>query len=190
MTKDPQKPNVLPGMERFLPPPEADANRPFDDLTAREIATLYGVTVQALDGWRRTGCPSGKKNGRLQFNLAAVIQWRRARDRSNAAPDGEDPFMSPSAGDSPALEDYRGWKAKLAELDYQRRKGEVLDRADLELQFRLAGSTLARALENLERAHGRAIGDAIRDALSSVMSELGIDLTAPAEQPPANGGPE
>lgn len=168
---------TLPGMDAFIPPPPPSSEpRRFDDCSAREVAFLFDVTVQAIDSWIRTGCPAPKDSGHRVFDLKQVIAWRRARDEANArprTPDGEDPLML--AGSSPALERYRMAKAKMAEFDLQQKRGHLVEKHAITTQFRAAAATLRAAFETLERRHGREVGDSLRDVLDDVIRNLKIE---------------
>ena len=167
---------VLPGFEQYLEP-ESGPVRSFDDLTAREVGALFGVTVQAIDGWVRTGCPNTREGHHRVFDLAKVIQWRRQRDAEiNAATGSTDPLLT--GGNSPALETYRHWKAKQAEQDFLRRAGELLERAEVVNQFRATAARLRAQLETVERQHGRQVGDNIREAVKIAFEELDRAYTA------------
>ena len=168
------KKQPLPGFEPYLPQKPPPLVRDFSDLTAREVAHIFSVTVQAVDAWRRTGCPVTKIDGRLQFDLPAVISWRRERDMANTAAIGGDPLLAGSVSGSPALERYRTEKAKLAALDYKHRRGQLIDKNTLNRKWRAVGARLRAALESIERKFGREVGDAIREAIESVSRDLNI----------------
>jgi phage terminase Nu1 subunit (DNA packaging protein) len=146
--------------------------RDFSAVTAAEVAGLFGITVQALDAWRRTGCPCSKEDGRRSFDLGAVIRWRRERDQAMAPPAGLDPALIGDSSGSPALERYRLAKAKSAELDLQLRKGQVIEVVAANRKFQTIARRLREAFETLERKFGREVGEELRLALSSAQKDF------------------
>ena len=163
--------NVLPGMEAFLDDPHGPpwyANR-----SARDVAAVFDVTVQAIDSWTRTGCPVDRHNNRLIFDLRAVIAWRRERDMSrfSGSEDG-DPLLSAPAGESEALEDYRRAKAKLAWLDYQNKRGQLIDLETVNANMRLAAQRLRDAFERVARLHGQAVAATLYEALDDAIGQI------------------
>ncbi|MGZ8246228.1 DUF1441 family protein [Methylomagnum sp.] len=53
-----------------------------DDIKAlnkAQIAEIFGVSLPAVEGWIRRGCPVAKRGGKgavYEFDLLAVAQWR------------------------------------------------------------------------------------------------------------------
>lgn len=58
-------------------------------LNKAQIAEIFGVSLPAVEGWIRRGCPVAKRGGKgtvYEFDLRAVAEWYYSR---NAQPQGE-----------------------------------------------------------------------------------------------------
>lgn len=141
MTRNP----TLPGFEHVLPAKSASPVRELSDFTAREVAHVFGVTVQALDGWLRSGCPSNPDTSPRTFDLPSVVAWRRKRDQENAATLVGDPMLS--GPKSPELERYRKFQANRAELAFNRDKGKLIDKATVTRMATRIGNKLKAEFE-------------------------------------------
>ncbi len=120
-----------------------------------------------------------KKNGRgLEFDARAVVEALLAyRGPKAVAPDG-DPLLGGS--DSPNLEVYRGWKAKLAQLDFEERNGTHANISLLDSAFVRFGSLLRRAGEILQRRWGSEAADVFNEALDEAQRVITAELNAGA----------
>lgn len=96
---------------------------PLNHMKAADVAKLYQVDPSAVSKWvSRDKCP---RNADGTFDLAAVIAWRE--ERLSAAAETEK-----TGGKSEELERWRRHRADLAELDLKFRRGQLLDRAEVE----------------------------------------------------------
>ncbi|HEY4313777.1 MAG TPA: hypothetical protein VGN12_30330 [Pirellulales bacterium] len=111
------------------------------ELNQQSAAWLLGITPRAL---RDTDAP--REPGRT-YVAKHLVQWHVARNTVE-----EDAMLA--GGDSPALEDYRRARAKLATLDLAERMHAVLPRdAAREILERWA-TILRRASESLRKRFG------------------------------------
>lgn len=90
-----------------------------------ELASVFGVSTQAVQAWVRRGCPFVEKGGAGKayvFETADVITWRREIEMQ-ATGDGDD--------DSITLEQARKRRelaqARLSEIDLAKRRSELVE---------------------------------------------------------------
>lgn len=167
----------LPGMGPFKQPRRRGRVRyDFSDLTTAEVAAACGVTVQAVSNWQRTGCPYSKDDdGRLHFDLPAVIAWRRERDVENSGGSPSDVLLEGAGVSSDALERLRHLRADKVQLELEQERGELVERDVVIEQFREASRVLRTHLEGVQRRFGDEVGDAIRDAIDQAVAELDLE---------------
>jgi phage terminase Nu1 subunit (DNA packaging protein) len=121
------------------------------------------LTPQAISGWTRAGCP--REGGK--FDLVQVIAWRESILRAEAD-------EAESAGDSEALERLRTARAEIAELELAERRGQLLDRAGVELW----STKLALSFKSNLMRLGQRLGFLLRGAAND---ELGIKKIVDSE---------
>lgn len=126
----------------------------------REIGLAFGISRQAVMQW--TDCP---RNPDKSYNLPSVIQWKIERERATG-----DPYMSGS--DSPALEQYRAAKARLAELDLQERTRNLVDRAHTVKCMMEFGAVIRSCGADLERKHGAAARERLDQAIDAAVAAV------------------
>jgi terminase small subunit / prophage DNA-packing protein len=125
-------------------PPIRQANK-------AQAAEFFGISLPTLDGWIRDGAPVVQRGSRgvgWLLDLRAMADWVY----SEAQGDGQ----------TPELKDARArlehWKAELAEQEFKKRAGELLDRAQVEKAAATVLATIAQTLrsipDNLERMAG------------------------------------
>lgn len=93
------------------------------EVNRSDLAEILGVTVSAVDGWLRRGCPQVAAGGRgraSKFNTAHVVEWLNERARRD----------SQSSTGSISLDEARQRKtaaeAELAELELGHARGELV----------------------------------------------------------------
>lgn len=134
------------------------------------VAKHFGVSLRMVGDWvSRAGCPRRERSdrpGRFRYDLDEIEAWREATSAEAA----DDPLLR---GDgSPALERYREARAKLADLDYRKRVGELIDVAAMhERHVRIAGR-LRQAGELLGRKFGVDAQLILDEALEDVEREM------------------
>lgn len=104
-----------------------------------------------------------------QFHDFLAANWLRfEQDIEEAA------ILSGGSGNSPNMERYRGYKADLAALEVEERRGELIPRADARSGMLMGVSRLRTATEQLEREFGieaRAIIDEALDQWAADIEE-------------------
>lgn len=133
------------------------------------MASFFGVSRDTIrKDWQARGMPwsPGK------FDLPAITKWRiaDALRAKTARDDTGDSFMD--GDESPGLERYRLAKAELAELELERRKGDLVDRAVMRTGLGRMADVLRGAGERLERVHGAEPAKVLSDALKGVEREI------------------
>src|SRR5689334_21687695 len=89
-----------------------------------EMARILGTTVRNFDATYRRHAPTDQVreiNGRPHFHAWSLIKaWAASQSARKLDPSSEDPLLT--GGDSPALEEYRRAKARLAWMDVNQRE--------------------------------------------------------------------
>lgn len=136
-----------------------------------QVAQVFGVSETTVrKEWVARGMP-GEKGC---YPILPIIQWRHDRDvadkrRPVAVGLEDDPMLAGPV--SPALERFREARASIAELDFLKRTGEVIDREQIHEVFSRIAMVLRGAGEKLERDFGgdaRGIFDAALDEAERV----------------------
>lgn len=97
-------------------------------LTKSELAQFLGVSLTAVTNWVRTGCPwveRGSVGKSWTFNLAEVVAWREERAVQQALGDTKQLNLDEARRRKVAAE------AAMVELDLAKRRGEVIEIADV-----------------------------------------------------------
>lgn len=158
MTGSDEKQSTLPGVEGVRPGETGTLDGRFADLTTREVAHIFDVSKQALDGWRAAGCPVEKYDGRLHWDLPLVVQWRRQRDREkNSGTVAADP-------DGTTEQQMEYYKLKEQRLKVQRMEGKLVKISDVKRELRQVFQALNREIETLEQSYPQA-AEEIRDCV-------------------------
>ena len=135
------------------------------------MAHVFGVSETTVrKEWVARGMP-GETGA---YPILPIIQWRHDRDvaekrRSPTFGAEEDPMLGGPV--SPALERFREARASIAELDFLKRTGEVIDREQIHEVFSRIANVLRGAGEKLERDFGgdaRAVFDTALDEAERV----------------------
>lgn len=130
-------------------------------MTATQMGLAFGISRQAFSGWRG----DVPKNEDGTWSLPDVIAWklRKAQDEVEIA--------AAEGGDSPALEEWRKWRAAKAELEFEQLSGRLVRKADVEARWGRVLSHIVQALDGLgkmlaprlARREEREIAETVRD---------------------------
>lgn len=129
------------------------------------MAEFAGVSEQAFRRWMKLpGFPVAPDGSVCLWDLCL---WRECLDRDDAE----------GAVDSPALEEWRRHRARLAELDVREREGGLLPLADVRELLLLTSSAYRGAGEQLLRRFGdealEIVNHAIDEAESAALRRFG-----------------
>ena len=105
------------------------------------VAEWFGVSIPAVDGWIRRGCPSvqrGEKGRPWVFDLLKVAEWRFRHDEGPIDPSG----MTPKD----RLDHYR---AERERLKLEQETGSLIPAAEVESVTAEVMKTLAQTLDTL-----------------------------------------
>lgn len=132
--------------------------------TLGEVAVDLDLTLDSIKRWRAEGMPG--RSGR--YVLPDVIRWARtegpwSRHRKEMQPQ-EDPLLT-GGDESDGLERYRLAKAKHAELDYEHRKGELIERQKARDIFGRWAVLIRRMGERLATRYGNDAAEIVNEAL-------------------------
>jgi hypothetical protein len=149
---------------------EADRWRYYASVPKRHYAQLSGRQTKTLNEQAsRYGVPI---HGSL-IDLGQVIRWLHdflAKHGRKLLAEDTDPLMG--GGNSPALEEYRREKAKLARLDRQQREETLVDRETAHLAFQRVASLLQQAGEALQKEFGPDAGKILNETLRNCQREV------------------
>jgi hypothetical protein len=128
--------------------------------TQKEVCLFFGVSIDTVKNWAKQGMPGKKGN----WSLDLIAQWLRADGPWKRWDD--DPLLG-EGGDSPSLERYRLAKAKLAELDLEMRKGQLIERDKARDIFGRWAVLVRRMGERLGKRFGPDAAATVNETLES-----------------------
>ena len=121
--------------------------------TVDDLARMFGKTTRTIYRWVDRGMPV-MRDGR--FELSAVEAWRKRKKGagSKVLAAGESQAQAHQEGEDKDWWDKEGkrWQAQLRELDYRKRRGELIERKRVEDEFVSRVHQVKAALLALERA--------------------------------------
>ena len=128
-----------------------------------EVSVFFGVSIDSVKNWAKQGMPGQRGSWRLDL----IAKWLRTDGpwKRWDAPTDADPLLG--EGDSPALERYRLAKAKLAELDLETRKGELIERDKARDIFSRWAVLVRRMGERLSKRFGPDAAATVNETLAS-----------------------
>jgi transcriptional regulator with XRE-family HTH domain len=127
--------------------------------TQTEVAEFFGVSIDTVKNWAKQKMPGSPRS----YRLDKIAIWLRTEGPGSSRIKGEDdPLMD---GDSPGLERYRMAKAKLAELDLESRKGELIDREKARDILGRWATLIRRMGERLAKRWGNEAATMVNDTL-------------------------
>ena len=133
-------------------------------LTRAEIAAAFDVTVTHVDRTLRRFAPPDKvktgDGGTFIYCRALLDGWAEA-ERVKRHP--EDVLMA--GGDSPALEDYRRHRARVAKVEADEREGGSVPIGEIEPELSRLTGVLRRAGEQLARQYGNDAAAILNEAV-------------------------
>lgn len=108
-----------------------------------------------------------------------VANVRQVGGKHGPRSEDSDPDLNPQfTGDSPALEEYRRARAALANLDLEKRRGELLERAEVHRVFMAIASLVRQCGEALQRLAGSEalaiLNETLEEAERQVASLCGV----------------
>lgn len=89
-----------------------------------EVAEFFGVSIPAVDGWIRRGCPAvqrGQRGVPWVFDLLAVAEWRFTPAKVEEPADADIPPSDPQ-------EAWYYWRAKRERRNFELEEQEVMHR--------------------------------------------------------------
>jgi phage terminase Nu1 subunit (DNA packaging protein) len=133
-----------------------------------DAAKFFGVSVQALDKWIQAGMP-GTRNA---YDLHKIVLWLRTegpwRQRVGCT-GGTVEDLDVESPESEWSEEYRKWKARIAELDYQERAGELVSVARAtHVWVDVVMPEVRQFAERVIRAHGNGTADDWRETCERI----------------------
>lgn len=156
---------------------EQTALKALETQRGKQLRAAHYRTVPKSDWVRWSGRQHGTLNRQADrhgipirgrtIDLPAVVHWihdllAKFGQKLTSLED-TDPLLQGTS--SPALEQYRAMKAKLAELEVGRQSGELIRRAKLEPAFALLTNILREAGETLRRGYGEDAASVLNEAM-------------------------
>lgn len=137
-----------------------------------EVAEFFDVSIKAVDGWVRRGCPvveRGRMNVPWVFDLLDVASWRITGQRTDADVDPD--TLPPS--------ERKAWyEGETRKRELQVRDRELIPAAEVEQAIATAFAAIAQDMraipDNLERRHGidPQTAEQVESALLEAMDHL------------------
>lgn len=113
----------------------------YDRMTAAALAVALKRHRSTVYRWASAGMP---KNADGTFTLADVVTWLIDRATTDAE------SMTPAAaGDSPALEEWRKERVKMAKIERKKLEGSVIEIDDVHRSWGLRVAEVSAGLETL-----------------------------------------
>jgi phage terminase Nu1 subunit (DNA packaging protein) len=136
-----------------------------------EVADHFGVSITAVQNWFGAGAPNKPRRKGIpgEYDINAIDEWRREKKGLNDA----DPLLS--GPDTPALEEYRKWKAKREKFAYFKDRAKWLPIDQVTAAIGVLSATLRQAFDALQRQFGP---EALAIVSSAVDDAEGIFLRA------------
>ncbi len=130
------------------------------------LSHILGKNVSTVDSWVRQGMPyveKGSKGVNWIFDTTKVIKWRERQAIESIKGDTEDIDYEEGKRRKIAAE------AGLLEIDLQKKRGEIIERGDVEQGLSLAYITIKQRLRTIP---DRAISQIISETDERLCSEL------------------
>ena len=148
-------------------------------VTRKEIAAVFDVSVTHVDRSLRRYVPAGMVktiDGRTYFHGRSLLDAWAEAERLKRHPDD---LMS---GDlSPALEEYRRHRARVAKCEADEREGVSVALAEIDPPLMQLAGVLRRAGESLTRKYGNDAGAILNEAIERWQDGVNKLLGHPAE---------
>jgi phage terminase Nu1 subunit (DNA packaging protein) len=146
--------------------------------SAAKVAAFFGV---ARDTVRKDWVARKMPGEPGAYDLSAIAKWRETDlSRKNKRPVGDESGDPDLEGEeSPGLERYRLAKAALAELELDRKRRAVIDRAVAHEGLGRIADVLRQAGERLQRQHGPDALGVLEEALASAEIEIETIFSLP-----------
>lgn len=146
-------------------------DQPFVVVTQQAVADFFGVSQPAVSVWFKQGCPvlRGKK-----YDLAAIAKWAIGK-RSIVASVSDDFDGELGEGSSPALEEYRRERAKMAKIQRQQLEESLVRIDAIESGMLSAMVRIREAGAKLQRLYGvdaQTVLDEYIDAAQQVLDSM------------------
>lgn len=165
---------------RTVKPSKGAAGVDVREVTAARFAELHGVHHNTVGNWLKAGLPVRRESRVAMIDLAAGIQWVRARDAQAAEAAVEE--MRERADPKAVQTRKTAAEARLKELDLAERKGEIVTTsavAESWAQQTIAVREAVMAVPGIVVQAGlvrpedeRAVGEICRDALVQAATKI------------------
>lgn len=151
--------------------------KPAKELTATELAELFGFSVATVTNWKAEGLPFRTKNGRPVYVPAVAVKWLRDEESRKA--------REAAGAPDKAIEEARKMRAQadMAEIERDLMVGALVRRESVEaeqLKENIRARTILLAVPN---AHAQRLADelgvpprAIAKALDATMRAVLTEL--------------
>lgn len=162
-------------LERSGGPGPVPAGAPVLVSSEAQLAEIYGVGVRTIQTWKaEPGWPGGERG---PYRLALIGPWVRARWEAEAKP------VAGSLSDQARARRVNAM-AEIAEMDLEKRRGELLSRADVYTTFQEFAQAVKTASEAFQAASPAAVAEFQR-LLASQRRDLALRYPQPTPSPSA-----
>lgn len=133
-----------------------------DGVSATELATMLGLSLQTVTDWKAEGMPHRMKSGRPAYVLREVVRWLREKERKNAAPMDKE---------SEQLRKLRA-EADLKEIEVAAARGDLIPAALFEKTVALEHERMRGALLKMPSTFAHLVADRTGCAMGAAQSLL------------------
>lgn len=145
-------------------------------LNRADMARLFRCTAATFDANERQLAEDAdvRRDGRKTlFNASAIVERAIESARLESIDSEEAELLT--GPNTPALERLRAAKAHLAELDLAKRRGELVEIAELRGGLTTIANRLRSCLETLQRSYGDEAADLLREAIDDCEQTFEVD---------------
>jgi phage terminase Nu1 subunit (DNA packaging protein) len=131
----------------------------YRNLPGNELAKIIGKTAPVIASWCSQGMPFNGEGRKKSYDIAKIIEWLQKTQvglpkseikKSQKSIESDDMLQ-----DGPAFDDnldrYRSAKADLAEMEFKKRKGELIELEAHQKFVQEAGSFCRQSFQNIPK---------------------------------------
>jgi phage terminase Nu1 subunit (DNA packaging protein) len=151
-----------------------------------DVAEFFGVHARTIAQWTDQGMPRvAAGSHRWRYDLSAISRWRIEQVGRRAPPPNPaiDEDLDIDVSSSPALEEYRKHRARIAKVEADKAEESVISRAAARESFGRFASIFRRLGQVLKVRYPEAhelLDDALVEARQSIAAILEGDADAEA----------
>lgn len=145
-------------------------------VTSREhLANLFGKAVATVQKWAAGGMPEKTADG---YDIGEVIRWREEWWERRLSEASKDPEMYDGGEGSPALEEYRRWRAERERINVEVLRGTMVKQEELVGPLGDLGDLIRGLGDRLQKRFGTEALDMLTDTLDDWDRKVAEDFAS------------